>query len=225
MSFPPVAGSAREAIDHLREHGAALLPGLLSGDKLREAREAVYRAAAEDNKSGRRADDFALDHAGNVRVWNLLNRAALFSELVQHPIALTVLREVLGWPALLGNFSANIAEPGSQGGVLHADQIFLPTPWPAQPQGMNVAWLLDDFTMANGATEMVPDSHKFEHWHSHDAPAAEDAVSLVAPAGTAVVFESRVWASHGEQSLRSATRCGFAPGTPSRSTVPRKTGS
>lgn len=189
--FPPMASTAKQAVEHLREYGMALLPELLTGDKLQQAREAVYAAPAADRDNGRTADPFPLDYGDkNVRVWNLLNRSPVFSELVEHPLALELLREVLGWPALLGNFSANIAEPGSEAGVLHADQVFVPTPWPAQPQGMNFAWLLNDYTADNGATEMVPSSHRRE---DPSEPPVESASPLIAPAGTVVAFESRVW--------------------------------
>jgi ectoine hydroxylase-related dioxygenase (phytanoyl-CoA dioxygenase family) len=68
-------------------------------------------------------------------------------------------KSVLGWPALLGNISGNLTGPGGGEMVLHADQIFVPEPWPSEPQGFNVAWCLDDFTEANGATRIVPRSH------------------------------------------------------------------
>ncbi len=205
--FPPMAGSALQAIEHLRERGAVVLPALLAGDQLREARDAVYAGPADDRAKGRTADEFALDGDGNVRVWNLLNRGAVFSELVQHPLVLELLKAALGWPALLGNFSANIAEPGGEGGALHADQIFVPTPWPAQPQGMNVAWLLDDFTSENGATEMVPDSHD----RTNPAePPMESAAPVIASAGTAVVFESRVWHRTGSNRSEQPRAAAFA---------------
>uniref|UniRef100_UPI0038F81D33 phytanoyl-CoA dioxygenase family protein n=1 Tax=Streptomyces scabiei TaxID=1930 RepID=UPI0038F81D33 len=81
--------------------------------------------------------------------------------------------------------------PGGGEMVLHADQIFVPEPWPARPQGVNVAWCIDDFTDENGATRIVPGSHRLNR-----KPAAEEAtaesVALEAPAGSIVVMESRV---------------------------------
>ncbi len=190
--LPPVVDNAADAKDHIREHGLALICGQLSAAQLETARAATYAAVDEDRRLGRKADTFGLDYGDkNVRVWNILNRNAVFRDIVQLPIVLDLLREVIGWPALLGNISANIAEPGSDGGMLHADQLFVPTPWPAAPQGMNVGVLLDDFTADNGATEVVP--------HSHVLPGEADetklpakAVPVIAPAGTLMVFESRV---------------------------------
>lgn len=191
-TLPPLTSDGNEAREHIRTHGLALMPDQLPSNALRQAREATYAAADEDRRLGREADAFGLDYGeGNVRVWNILNRHRIFSEIVQKPVVLQLLREVIGWPALLGNISANIAEPGSDGGVWHADQLFVPRPWPPTPQGMNFAWLLDDFTSENGATEVVPGSHLAE---GEIDPATLDStgVPVVAPAGTLMVFESRM---------------------------------
>lgn len=190
-AFLLVASSASEAIEQLQYHGIALLPQLLTGDDLQVARDAVYAGPAEDAREGRSADSFVLDYGeGNVRVWNLLSRGSVFCDMVEHPLAIEILTAVIGWPAILGNFSANIAQPGSDGGALHADQLFVPKPWPAEPQGINFAWLLDDFTADNGATEVVPGSH------SRTDPSEKPSVGpepIIAPAGTVVAFDSRVW--------------------------------
>jgi ectoine hydroxylase-related dioxygenase (phytanoyl-CoA dioxygenase family) len=187
--------------------GCCLLEGVLSGDRLTRARDAVYRARDEDRAQGR-ASDFALDYGeGNVRVWNVLVRDPVFAELVQHPLALERIRGLIGWPALLGNLSANITEPGGAGGALHADQIFVPEPWPAQPQGINVAWCLDDFTADNGATRVVPGSHRASRNPKPDE--AAEAVALEAPAGTMMVFDSRVWHRTGPNETRDRSRAGL----------------
>ena len=73
----------------------------------------------------------------------------------------------------------------------HADQVFVPKPWPPTPQGMNFAWLLDDFTADNGATEVVPKSHLLEE-EPESAELESAGLPVVAPAGTLMVFESRV---------------------------------
>ena len=206
--FPPMAGSAKQAIDDLKEYGIALLPDLLSGEKLREARDAVYAGPQDDAENGRTAGNFGLDYGtGNMRVWNLLNRGPVFAELVQHPLALELLAEVLGPGTLLGNFSANIAEPGSEGGILHADQVFIPPPWPSEPQGMNFMWLFDDYTAENGATEIVPGSHSREVAHE---PPTTKPVPIIATAGTVVAFESRVWHRTGKNLTPHPRAAGFA---------------
>jgi len=191
MSLPPITCDVSQAKADIQEHGLALIEGQLTPEQLELARSATYGGAAEDHRLGRKADSFGLDYGeGNVRVWNILNRHTVFQDMVQLPVVLDLLKAVIGWPALLGNISANIAEPGSDGGMWHQDQLFIPHPWPAEPQGMNFAWLLDDFTADNGATEVNPGSHLVEY---PDTAALEaSALPVIAPAGTLMVFESRL---------------------------------
>lgn len=202
MQLPPLIDDISQASEHIREYGMALIPQQLSSTQLQQAREATYAAAEDDKRNGREADRFALDYGvGNVRVWNILNRDPVFREIVQPPAVLRLLQECIGWPALLGNISANIALPGSAGGKLHADQLFVPRPWPPEPQGINFGWLLDDFTADNGATEVVPLSHQFGE-DIDPATLEANAIPVLAPAGTLMVIESRLW--HRTGSNRSA---------------------
>ena len=206
-NLPPMAGSARQAIEDLEEYGIALLPELLTGDQLRKARNTVYAAPADDAANGRTENTFLLDYgAGNVRVWNLLNRGSVFGELVQHPLVLELLEEVLGPQALLSGFSANIVEPGSEGGALHADQGSYPTPW-LVPQGLNFVWLLDDFTGDNGATEFVPGSHLREDCSE---PPQDMALPAIAPAGTVVACDGRIWHRTGSNRSEATRAAAFA---------------
>ena len=193
----------------LAADGICAVRGVLTGDVLAEARDQLYRAAAEDRARGREVK-FGLDYGHddtNQRVWNVLSRAPIFADLAEHPVALRLLRSVLGWPMLLGNLSANITGPGGGEMVLHADQIFVPEPWPAEPQGANAAWCVDDFTADNGATCFVPGSHLL---HRSPRPVdVVDAVPLEAPAGTLVVFESRLWHRTGHNRTTEQRRAGI----------------
>jgi len=193
----------------LVEHGICAVTGVLTGATLATVRTELYAAAAHDRARGRE-QKFALDYAHddtNQRVWNVLSRSPVFIDLAEHPIALRLLRSVLGWPMLLGNLSANVTGPGGGEMVLHADQIFVPTPWPADPQGANAAWCVDEFTADNGATCFVPGSHRF-----HRPPGPDDhpeVVPMEAPAGTLVVFESRLWHRTGHNRTADQRRAGI----------------
>jgi ectoine hydroxylase-related dioxygenase (phytanoyl-CoA dioxygenase family) len=209
-ALPSPTRDVAQGLKDIAEHGLAIIPDVLTGDRLKRARDALYRAAEEDRARGREVK-FGLDYAHddtNQRIWNCLSRDPVFEDLAAHPTALAFVKGVLGWPALLGNISANITGPGGGEMVLHADQIFIPEPWPAKPQGFNVAWCLDDFTEANGATRFVPDSCRL-----HRAPrTAEDhampTVAMEAPAGSIVVFESRLWHRTGNNTTRDERRAG-----------------
>jgi len=207
-AVPPPTRDLAQGLTNIGEFGLTIVPDLLAGDGLKRAREALYRAAESDRARGRE-QKFGLDYAHddtNQRVWNVLSRDPVFEGLAFHATAVAYVKAVLGWPALLGNISANITGPGGGEMVLHADQIFVPEPWAAEPQGLNVAWCLDDFTEANGATRFVPGSHRLNR---PPRPGEDPAtVAMEAPAGSAVVFESRVWHQTGHNRTAAEQRAG-----------------
>ena len=199
-----------QGLRDIAEHGLAIFPEVLSGDTLKRTRDALYNAAESDRQRGR-VQRLALDYEDdttNQRVANVLSRDPLFEDLAFHPIAVHFLKEVVGWPALLSNLSANITGPGGGEMPLHADQVFVPEPWPDRPQGLNVAWCIDDFTDENGATRIVPGSHKLNRSPTDEDQTAET-VAIEAPAGSVVVFESRVWHKTGNNRSASGTRAGI----------------
>ena len=208
-ALPEPTRDLEQSLSNIAEHGLTIVPDALSGERLAGTRAALYRVAESDHARGRDVR-FSLDRAAdtsNRRVWNVLSRDPLFEDLAFDAMAVDFVKRLLGWPALLGNLSANITGPGGGEMLLHADQIFVPEPWSSAPQGMNVAWCIDDFTEANGATRFVPGSHRLNR-----APLPEEAdtatVAIEASAGAAVVFESRVWHKTGHNRTADQTRAG-----------------
>lgn len=200
-----------QALEELREHGMCLIPEVLRGDRLKRVREALYSAAEADRRDARITRGFALDTDDrNQRVWNLLGRDPVFAELAEHPLAMALVQDTLGWPALLSNISGNITAPGSAAGVLHADQVFVPEPWPPRPQGINVTWCIDDFTADNGATQVVPGSHRWNRSPT-DADSRIEPVTLEAPAGSVFAFDSRIWHRTGANTSGQRTRAAIFP--------------
>jgi len=212
LPLPAPTRAIPDALRNVRELGVAVIPDVLTREQLSRARDAMYRAADDDVKRGHAQHGFGLDvDEKNVRVWNLLNRDPVFSDLAEHPAAIELVRATLGWPALLSNISGNITGPGAARGVLHADQIFVPEPWAAAPQGMNVAWCIDDFTRENGATEVVVGSHRWNRMPSEAEAESVRMLPVEAPAGSAIAFESRVWHRTGANTSRDKRRAAVFP--------------
>ena len=208
-ALPKPTQDLDQALKDIAEFGLCIIENALTPGQLDRARTAFYHAAAEDRLRGRESK-FGLDYAdddSNQRVWNLLGRDPIFIDLVEHPMALGLVKAMLGWPALLGNISGNLTGPGGGEMVLHADQIFVPTPWPDEPQGFNCAWCLDDFTEENGATRIVPGSHKF-HKPPTDADQDTQTLPLEATAGSMIAFESRLWHKTGNNHTKAERRAG-----------------
>lgn len=61
----------------------------------------------------------------------------------------------------------------------------------------NAMWMLDDFTEDNGATIVVPGSHRSGRQPDPTTDLNADWVSATGTAGTVVIFEGRVWHSTG----------------------------
>jgi ectoine hydroxylase-related dioxygenase (phytanoyl-CoA dioxygenase family) len=206
--LPPLTRDLDRALHDVGEFGVARIEGVLQGATLARVRDALYHAAASDRERGwntRFMSDNPEDRT-NQRVWGLLSRDPVFSDLAEHPTALHFIRALLGWPVMLSNISANITGPGGGEMVLHADQGFAPQPW-GGIQGVNVAWIIDDFTDENGATRIVPGSHRLNR-----GPTAEDGahtVALEAPAGSVVVMEGRVWHRTGFNRTENRHRAGI----------------
>lgn len=73
---------------------------------------------------------------------------------------------------------------------------------------MNFTWCIDDFTDLTGATRYVPGSHKLNRYPKEEE-ADIDTVPWEAEAGSAVIFESRVWHKTGNNRSADQTRAGI----------------
>jgi ectoine hydroxylase-related dioxygenase (phytanoyl-CoA dioxygenase family) len=81
--------------------------------------------------------------------------------------------------------------PGETEQTWHFDDGFYTLPRPRPPVSISTIWALDDFTAANGATEIIPGSHRW----SDERPSGDDArrIPVVMPAGSVVVFSGTLW--------------------------------
>ena len=136
---------------------------------------------------------------GTIRVSNLVNKGPMFAIGFSHPRVLAAIRYVIGPRFKLSSLDCRMALPGQGHQAFHAD-------WrsgvePGDYHVCNSMWLLDDFTVENGATRVVPGSHRSG---KHPKDALEDAaqkhleeIQLTAPAGTVIVFNSHLWHAGG----------------------------
>ncbi len=190
----------------LAEHGYCLVEGALDADRLRAIKDRLVSVAADELRDG---IDYVYDNGANQRVWALLNKGEVFEDLAQDPLALRFMEHLLGPFFLLSNIDANVAGPGGTPMFLHADQSFVPPPWPLYPLVANIMWMLDDFTPENGATRIVPGSHKLGYGPGFGPDPFPPTVPVCAPAGTAMVFEGRLWHQTGANTTAGERRHGI----------------
>ncbi|KAK8117894.1 uncharacterized protein PG998_006175 [Apiospora kogelbergensis] len=141
--------------------------------------------------------------AEGERLWTLINKGDEFVDFLNHPLLDAVVPWFLGQHAVLTSYTANIARPGNVPMQLHTDQVAIQPPQRGLAYGLNVMWYLTDVADRNGGTRVFPGSHR-----GPVAPAdlfdLEGTVAAEAPAGSALVFESRLWHATGPN--RETTR-------------------
>ncbi len=193
----------------LDEKGYLPLPGILTPAEVQALRE---RLQALEEEEGEDAGKEVHQEAGAVRLANLVNKGPLFDVCWTHPKALAAIAHVLGGDLKLSSLNARAALPGHGLQALHTDGAQripgvppMPTDSRTRYYVCNSIWLLNDFTPTNGATRLIPGSHKLGQDPRQlldDALAPHpDEILVLGQAGTVVIFNSHAW--HGGTVNRS----------------------
>ena len=164
----------------LDELGYALVEGLLSPADV-EARRAALADLFAATPTGR--NFFEGFHT--QRVYAVFAKTRAFDDLAVHPLLLGALDHALGQHY---QFSAPVAlqiGPGENAQILHRDEDIYPLPRPHAPVVVNSMWALCDFTEANGATRLIPGSHR---WDPDRRPDERDVEQATMPVGSMLVY-------------------------------------
>jgi len=146
---------------------------------------------------------------GKTRVVrNLPAKHEVFCQLVENEKVLKLARKVLGNDCVLSDISANSIGPHTEGAAWHVDSPLgqLPEPLPEYPLTLQNVWMLDDFTVENGATRVIPGSHKKRKRPAWAGGRMEDEVALTAPAGSMAIWLSNTWHRIGPNSTDNPRR-------------------
>jgi ectoine hydroxylase-related dioxygenase (phytanoyl-CoA dioxygenase family) len=186
----------------LDEAGYLVLEGFLAPQQvemLRSIVEQLWEIEGENAGSEFRKEPYAR------RLANLVDKGEIFGDLISHGRVLEFVEYVIGDRVKLSSFNARSADPFSPDPQpLHVDAGAV-----ADERGYwvcNTIWLLDEFTADNGATRVVPGSHRWRQVPQKVladplAPHPQE-VLLTAPAGTVIVMNTHAW--HGGTANRTA---------------------
>jgi len=185
--FDAVASSDQVATA-LRDHGVAIVERLAPDALCDRVADELEPHIAATPTGG---DEFTGAHTR--RTGALLARAPSTAEMIAHPLVLDVADAVL-WEKKT-TFQLHLTQaitigPGAEAQYLHRDQWcfdFFPFPDDMHVE-VSTIWALCDFTEANGATRVVPDSHTDadpRSWTMADSHAAE------MPRGSVVLYTGR----------------------------------
>ena len=191
---PRLAASARteDVVAGLREHGAAIVEGVLAPDLLARF-NAELDPMLDQTTPKRPYLNQALDffYGDCVRqITGVAARSRIFAEeILCHPFYTDVCDAILG--PNCARYQLNVAQvmdrgPGAEQQLLHRDEdvwVHLPRPH-AEVQVASVIALVD-FTAELGATVVVPGSHL---WERERQPQSHEFACAEMPAGSAVVY-------------------------------------
>ncbi|HEY5072378.1 MAG TPA: phytanoyl-CoA dioxygenase family protein [Caulobacteraceae bacterium] len=143
------------------------------------------------------------------RVYTLVARGRIFEEITDDPRILALLDAFLRPAFLLSASHAIRIHPGEAAQSLHFDDSFYPVPRPRPAISISVIGAIDAFTADNGATVMIPGSHRWSTAQVQETLAerrstggARGEISLEMAAGAVAVFQGTL--VHGAGANRSA---------------------
>ncbi|MGH3007803.1 MAG: phytanoyl-CoA dioxygenase family protein [Gaiellaceae bacterium] len=189
-------------LEDFERDGFVVVPDALSPAEVRRLEAAVDRVW--ERESGGSSPLHLLAFAGLDDV---------FLDLVDHSACLPLVAEVLGWNIYVYHCHLDIHPPESAAEPSwrwHQDggrqNVELESPRPRL--SVKVAWFLTDVpTAEHGALRVVPGSHLRDSLSRECEP--PDAVPVLVSAGSAVIFDRRLWHARGDNRSGRARKALF----------------
>lgn len=182
-----------EHLTRLDEQGFTVVEGAIPSALIDELSDALAQVQAEHDIGYR---ETAFEGTRTMRIYNLLAYHRAFEKIPVAPLVLSIAERVLDPELQLSSLSAICPGPGQQPQPLHGDSQLIPLPRPHVPIALNAMWALTDFTEANGATRIVPGSHRFEQ--NPEYGSSYEAVCAEMPRGSILFWNSALWHGGGE---------------------------
>jgi len=184
------ASSADDIVAAIKRDGAAIVEKFVSDD-IAEQVKADLRAPFD---TVGRATESDFNGYKTLRVNSVLDISRASAEIVGHERMLDVLDQLLlphCFAYRIGSCTAIEIHPGETAQRLHRDDSIYPIRMPGIEWQVSVMWALDDFTLENGATRVVPGSHR---WIQPRIPHDTDEVIQAPMAkGSALFYLGSVW--------------------------------
>lgn len=184
----------------LETEGFVVLKGVLSKEevgRVRDHLEALW------SKEGLRAGSENYFEQGVRRLANLADKGDIFRGLFAHPLVLEAVRRVVGPSARLSMLNAREIPPDAKQArqPFHCDTDHAGVPDADGFYSCTALWMLDPFTPENGATRVIPGSHRTGKvpFDVLADPCAEhpDEVVLEGTPGDMAVFNGHCWHAGG----------------------------
>ena len=185
----------------LAETGFAVLDDYMGERMLAEMRARVDQLLIEEGAAA--GSEFKTEENAR-RLANLVDKGKVFRDAISRPEMLDLVESVLGENFKLSSLNMRSANPNSASvQPLHIDMGLLPD---AKGYAVcNCVWMLDDFTLENGALRVIPGSHRWGKKPQDEladpyAPHPKELL-VTGRSGTVVVMNAHAW--HGGTANRT----------------------
>ncbi|CAJ1506316.1 phytanoyl-CoA dioxygenase family protein [[Mycobacterium] kokjensenii] len=207
-----IAGTAPidEILSIVREDGGVIIKGFLTPDQVARFNAEIDPALQELNPGSKHDNEIVAEfHGRNTkRLTNLVSRSETFRrEVIDHDLVHALADAVfLEESGTYWMTTAQVIEigPGNAAQILHRDlENWLPFVGmgPAGPEvTVNFLIALTDFTEGNGATRVIPGSHKWDDFEDRGTP--EQTIPAEMSAGDALFFSGKT--AHGGGANRTS---------------------
>ncbi len=127
----------------------------------------------------------------------LLAKDPLFAEAVLNPKLLAMAEFSVGRGFLLSQVAGSVRLEGARVIGLHADNNWLPAPFPAHNMLLTGCWVCDEFTRDGGSTLLISGSNTLRrHPNAEEIRALAGALAVECPAGSVVLWDGNLWHSN-----------------------------
>jgi hypothetical protein len=138
----------------------------------------------------------ASDSPFGDRMHSIFFEDEVFADALMNPPLLALITYLLGYSAVLSNMGCWMKGPNKSFFPLHTDCGGMPSPLPPQSYAAQSTYLLTDFTRENGATAIVPGSHKWCRTpvgSETDLGQNKHAIPIEGKAGSLVIWHGNAW--------------------------------
>jgi ectoine hydroxylase-related dioxygenase (phytanoyl-CoA dioxygenase family) len=188
--------------------GYTILRAALPASRIRDLRIAFDGLLAKDERQWGKERLVAMRQYGAIR--NLANEDDAFVDLLQESPVYELLDKLLAQNYILHSFDGLVLFPGDGRFPWDFHTDVTPLTGVAFPAchipAINCLYYLDDVSMENGATWMVPSSHKSVLMKPPLEILAENAHQAVGRSGDVLMFDGRIWHCAGENKTQAPRR-------------------
>ena len=124
----------------------------------------------------------------------------MFLELIDHEAVLPIITKKMDKTVILNYYNARDPKAGAKPQRLHLDSR---VSTPHETIMMQFIWMVDDFTLENGATRFVPGSHDFGK-HPDPSITYPEEKAITGKAGSILCYNSSLW--HGSSAVSSQSK-------------------